>query len=198
MKWAPFQPENWKLLTLATVPALAAFALYADAASKRWACGAWVAAVLLPFWMIPHVAGTVNYPRLHSPELDQLSAWARITTPKDAMFLFPDAGREIYPGVFRAKAIRAVYTDWKAGGQVNYHRSFADEWWDRWRTTMLPGFDPSRLERYSLAGIDYIVVKSRNRVEGMPPVFANKSFVVYYVQALASRSSTSLRDGADD
>jgi hypothetical protein len=97
------------------------------------------------------------------------------------MFLFPDAGREIYPGVFRAKAIRAVYTDWKAGGQVNYHRSFADEWWERWRTTMVPKFTPARLPPYSSMGIDYIVVKRGNAIEGRAAAFENAKFAVYGV-----------------
>jgi hypothetical protein len=174
-----FRPEPAGLVTLAAVSALAALALTAEASRWRWASGIWAVAVLLPFWMIHSVAGTVNYPPLHSAELDQLSAWAKSATPKDSMFLFPDAGREIYPGVFRAKAIRAVYTDWKAGGQVNYHRSFAGEWWDRYRTTVQPGFDPSKLEWFELAGIDYLVLKPAHKILGKVPAYENSKFVVY-------------------
>ena len=49
------------------------------------------------------------------------------------MFLFPDAGHSLYPGLFRSEALRAVYVDWKSGGQVNYLKDFAGEWYTRWQ-----------------------------------------------------------------
>ena len=33
------------------------------------------------------------------------------------MFLFPDVGHDLYPGIFRALSERALYVDWKSGGQ---------------------------------------------------------------------------------
>ena len=183
----PIQPRllelrDWplpKVLTLITLAAAAALALIAESSRRRWAPAAWALAVLLPFWMIPSVAKTVNHPAAQNPELDQLSAWARSSTPKDSVFLFPDARRETYPGAFRARSIRAVYTDWKAGGQVNYHRGVAQEWIKRWGTMMLPKFNPASLKKYAAAGIDYLVVKPENRIGGLAPVFENASFLVY-------------------
>jgi len=71
-----------------------------------------------------------------TPALTSLSNWARSETPLDAVFLFPAAGHGLEPGVFRTAALRAVYVDWKGGGQVNYQRDFATEWWFRWQQTM--------------------------------------------------------------
>ena len=53
-------------------------------------------------------------------------------TPKDAVFQFGDAERRLEPGVFRARAKRALYVDWKAGGQVNFLQPFAMLWAERW------------------------------------------------------------------
>ena len=72
------------------------------------------------FFLIPTLGGVPPYPHLHTPELEQLSAWARASTPRDAMFLFADAGKRLEPGIFRTEARRAIYVDWKGGGQVNY------------------------------------------------------------------------------
>jgi hypothetical protein len=69
-------------------------------------------------------------------EIRDLAEWARKTTPVDSVFLFPDADRDKSPGVFRYYANRAVYVDWKSGGQINFSRAFAIEWWERWKSTM--------------------------------------------------------------
>ena len=62
-----------------------------------------------------------------TPELAQLSAWARASTPPDAVFLFPDVAHGLDPGIFRAEALRAVYVDWKSGGQANFYAAMARE-----------------------------------------------------------------------
>jgi len=117
----------------------------------------------------------VAYPALHTPELDQLSAWARGNTPRDAVFLFPDAGHGLSPGIFRADALRAVFVDWKGGGQVNYRREFAEEWWKRWQ---MINNSPIDLARYAALGIAYIVVKPEHRLT-QPAAFQNRDFVAY-------------------
>jgi hypothetical protein len=76
-------------------------------------------AALSAFFAIPIFGGVVNYPGLHTPALTGLGNWARSSTPLDAVFLFPAAGHGLEPGIFRAEALRAVYVDWKGGGQVN-------------------------------------------------------------------------------
>jgi len=133
---------------------------------------------LAAFFAIPALAGVANYPHLHTPQLDQLSAWARASTPRDAVFLFPDAGRGLQPGIFRAEAARAIYVDWKSGGQINYLRGFAAEWWSRWQQTVGAGFSPSDLPRYDALGVQYIVLQPQNRLP-RPAQFENSSYVVY-------------------
>jgi len=133
---------------------------------------------LAAFWAIPVLGGIVNYPRLHTPELAQLSQWARSSTPSDSVFLFPDAGRALAPGIFRSEALRAVYVDWKGGGQVNYSKEFADDWWFRWQQTIGRGFNRDDGPRYDALGIQYVVVKPANRL-ARAAVFENGSYLVY-------------------
>ena len=138
------------------------------------------AAALAAFFAIPLLGGVVNYPRLHTAELSQLSDWARSSTPQDSVFLFPDAGHALYPGIFRSESLRAVYVDWKGGGQVNYLRDFGEQWWFRWQQTMANGFRPADLPKYSGLGIAYVVLQPQNRLP-RPPAFENSKFVAYSV-----------------
>jgi hypothetical protein len=158
---------------------LAVVAFWAIQSRARWWKLAVTAAILAPYWLIPGWGRMQNYPPLHTPELAQLSQWARRSTPKDAVFLFPDAGRELYPGVFRVEALRSVYADWKTGGQVNFSRDLGEEWWSRWQKTMAAGFDPHHLGDYRAMGIGYIVLLTKDRLPGTPPVFENTRFVAY-------------------
>ena len=132
------------------------------------------AAVVAPYFAIPLLGHVKNYPTLRTPQMDALADYARANTPKDAVFLFPDAGKQVYPGLFRAEAIRSVYVDWKAGGQVNYFHSLAQEWWMRWNKAMSGGIDEFRE-----LGIGYIVMKKENPLPGLAQVYANSAFLVY-------------------
>src|SRR5947209_5909651 len=179
-------PPVWTRVALAV--ALGAGAVLALWRAPRMA----PALALVAFFVVPVVGGVVNYPRLHTPELAELSAWARSSTPRDAVFVFPDAARAVYPGIFRAEALRAVYVDWKGGGQVNYLKDFGEQWWFRWRQTLGAGFKPPDLDkdlardpardpaRYAGLGIQYIVVQPRNRL-GPAPVFENSAYLAYQV-----------------
>ena len=135
---------------------------------------------LAAFFLLPAAGGIVNYPHLHTPELTQLSAWARASTAKDSVFLFADAPRALQPGIFRAEALRAVYVDWKSGGQVNYLPAFATQWWFRWQQTLARPFHPDDLARYSGLGIQYVVMQPNSRL-AEEPVFANSAYLVYRV-----------------
>jgi hypothetical protein len=161
--------KDWSIRRTAVLIALAAFsaALY------------WKAPVVpvLAFFAIPLAGGVVNYPSLHTPALTELSNWARSSTPRDAVFLFPDAGHHLDPGIFRAEALRAVYVDWKGGGQVNYLPDFALEWWFRWQQTM-QGFHAADLPGYGALGIRYVVLPPQERL-AQPPVFRNAGYAVY-------------------
>ncbi len=129
-----------------------------------------VAVVVAAYFVIP-----VQHPFLETVELDQLAAFAREHTAKDAMFLFPDVGRGLQPGIFRARALRSVYVDWKAGGQVNYYKSLADEWWARWRECNELKYRP---DMPIPAAVDYIV---RTQPAAGEPVYVNRGFSVFRV-----------------
>ena len=162
------------LLALLTVAAMSAIE-----SGARWPKFSAGVAIVAPFFLIPTWGRVENYPRLHTPELAQLAAWGRTSTPQGAVFLFPDADQDLEPGVFRAQALRAVYVDWKAGGQVNFFKDLGEEWWRRWQKTMAQPFDPRDLARYQGLGIDYIVVSAKNKLPATPPVFQNALFAAY-------------------
>jgi hypothetical protein len=169
----PVLTEPWSLRCALVAAALAAMSGWIDRARLPLAIAA--------FFAVPIIGGVVNYPRLHSPELAQLSDWARSSTPGDSVFLFPDAGRGLQPGIFRAEALRAVYVDWKAGGQVNYLHDFAEYWWFRWQQTMVPRFTPAALPKFAGLGIQYIVLQPKNRLP-RPAAFDNGSYLVYRLE----------------
>jgi hypothetical protein len=146
---------------------------------SRFAVPVFAAAVIAPYFVIPLVGHVRNYPNLHTPEIQTLAAFARSNTPKDAVFLFPDAAKALYPGLFRAEAIRSVYVDWKAGGQVNYFRSLAEDWWTRWQATMSGKDISTNLPRFRELGIDYIVMKKNDPLTGLSPVYDNSGYLVY-------------------
>jgi hypothetical protein len=150
----------------------------------RWQMSA-AAALLVPVaaaFLIPGVGHLKNYPQLHSPELTALGAWATARTQPDAMFHFADAGHVTAPGIFRAEAMRALYVDWKGGGQVNQNWTFAREWQRRWiwtRETRLPLLASWE---YASAGIDYVVVGPQNGLPGLQPVYSNAAWKVFDVR----------------
>lgn len=102
---------------------------------------------------------------LVTPEFQQLIDWARRETPRDAVFLFRDfrRGGPNLPGVFRARALRAIWVDWKGGGQVNYYEGWAREWWRRWQMVEAP-VRAGEIDQWRREGIDYLVV--RGEVDG--------------------------------
>ena len=165
---------------------LTAFAAWAVAHQKRWALAPWAAAILLPFFVLPGWGRMRNYPAVETPELDQVAVWARQSTSKDAMFFFPGAGHSLTPGVFRARSMRAVYVDWKAGGQVNFLRGFAYEWWKRWQLTGEGRYSGVDAERFRRLGIDYVVLPPEHAIPGSAPDFANGRFVVYRLRPSAT------------
>ncbi len=130
-------------------------------------------------WTVPLAAFLLipqNHPRLETRDLVGLETFARENTPKDAMFLFSGIGHRLEPGIFRARAIRSVYVDWKSGGQVNYYRSLAEEWWTRWeQVNELKDRNPDSRKLTDL-GIDYVVSSGPARSK---PVYSNGTYTVY-------------------
>ena len=114
----------------------------------------------------------------------ELASWAEQNTWGGSLFLFPDAGRELYPGVFRARSRRALWVDWKSGMLAASFQLVALEWRDRWQGSMEGGFSRGRLESMLSLPIDYYVVKSAHRLPGMRTAFRNQEFYVYDAQDL--------------
>ena len=148
------QPMRWLLFTWLAMQVTTAVAGAMAAGKKRWVESfAWFAAALAPP-LVPVLGGMSNYPNLHTPELAHISDWARNSTPRDAVFVFPDAGHSTVPGIFRVEAQRALYVDWKSGGQMIYLPDFGWKWWFRWQQTQ-----PFDLAKYDALGVRYAVVK---------------------------------------
>jgi hypothetical protein len=166
---------------IAGLAAVAVIAARVGASGRRWAPAALALAALAGFFAIPGLAKVQNYPRLHTPDLAGVSAWARANTPRDAVFMFADAGYGVAPGIFREDALRAIYVDWKGGGQVNYLRHLGEQWWQRWQAVNLAKFRIWNLTRYAPLGIDYLVLQRANRLPNRTPVFENSQFLVYQI-----------------
>ncbi len=136
-------------------------------------------------FVMPLIGGVEqNRNKLDGKPVLELASWAEQSTWGSSMFLFPDAGRQLYPGLFRAWSERALWVDWESGELVSSFDSVASVWWDRWRQTMDGKFSAHRLERMLPLPIDYYVLKSANRLEGVRPVFVNSEFAVYEARDL--------------
>jgi hypothetical protein len=172
-------PSWTRVFVILTLAAITTAAIWTVQSASRWSRTAIAVAALAPFFLIPAWGRMENYPALHTAGLEQLVQWVHTSTQKDAVFLFPDAKEDLYPGIFRAEALRAVYVDWKTGGQVNFFRDLGEEWWARWQKTMAAPFKPDSMTIYRSLGIDYVVLQSKHRLAGATPLFENESYAVY-------------------
>ncbi len=127
----------------------------------------------------PYLGGVRNYPNLHSPELAEVSAWARQNTRVESVFHFPDAGLALYPGIFRARSLRSVWVDRKGGGQVNFAYGLAQEWWRRYDATIGRAYQSQPLPAYRSLGADYIILQRSHARPDAQPLFANRGYAVY-------------------
>ncbi len=181
--------ELWKHPERLAAAAAAAGVAFTGA---RWPRLAAVAA-MAAFLVIPRVGRLELYPKLHSPELEELAGWARASTGKNDVFLFADAGRSLEPGVFRARALRALYVDWKSGGQANLLRDYGYEWKRRWEAVREARPPLLGLEEYARLGIDWMVVSPDNAPAGKLPAFRNARYAVFSTAAAARETARSLR-----
>jgi hypothetical protein len=145
----------------------------------RFAPALLAVAAIAPSFVLPLLAHVRNYPRPNLAGLEDLARFARAQTPKDAVFLFGDAGTTPEPSIFRAESERAVYVDWKSGGQMNFSEPLAREWWQRWQNTNELRFDPSEVSRLTGMGIDYLVLSPVHRLADRQPVYENSQFILY-------------------
>jgi hypothetical protein len=158
------------------------------AVALRWPKSA-AAALLVPIaaaFLIPGAGQLRNYQQLHTPDLTALTVWAAARTEIGAMFHFADAGHATSPGIFRAEAQRALYVDWKGGGQVSQNWAFAREWQNRWNWTREARAPLLSAGEYASAGIDYVVVGPQNGLPGLQPVYSNAGWKVFDVRPPAS------------
>lgn len=136
---------------------------------------------MAPFGILREVLGTNAFATdARTPQVAELAAWARANTPTDAVFAFPGFGRGNQPGVFRSQALRAVYTDWKSGGQVNFSADFARLWWQRWNEVMAAKeFSVGHAPRLAELGIDYVVIPPAQAPAAPSALFRNENFAAY-------------------
>ena len=151
-------PFVWSRVNLAI-----ALAAVTALAGIRWA----PVVALAAFFLIPALGGVVNYPQLHTADLARALRLGARTTGRDAVFVFPGANRSLAPGIFRSEALRAVYADWKGGGQVNYLKDLGEQWWFRWR--QIRDFKPADLPQYTASGISYVVLQGAPRPRAAIP-----------------------------
>lgn len=181
--WIPANTRLWeapspeRLVLIAGLAALTSVSLWL-LERRQWVAVAMVAA-LLPFYAIPRVAGGRQWSKLITPEITALADWARQSTSKDAMFVFPMAGQSLAPGIFRAESQRALYVDWKGGGQVNYFVSLGREWWRRYQEVMLKPDASRPLSWYAERKIDFIVLDAAAPRADARAVYENSTYRVY-------------------
>ena len=70
-----------------------------------------------------------------NPNLAPIAAWAKIGTPKDALFLTPTGFSD-----FRIHAERPLVGDWRDGTQLYFSGNFANDWFTR-VTDLEPGLE---------------------------------------------------------
>jgi uncharacterized protein DUF6798 len=176
---------HYRPLALAAGLAVVTAALIALSPKTRGAT--LIAAGVIPFFAIPQSKLVENYPRLETADLRILADWARVSTPQPALFLFPDSGTSLDPGIFRARAQRGLYVDWKSGGQVNYFPEFARQWWTRWVETGSGRWSvaPEDFPKLAALGVDYVVLK--NPVTGGTPQFTSARYFAYATSSRDSR-----------
>ena len=178
------QPARALLFTVSiAITAASIAALHASRQRRR------IEALVWGFLVLAVIVGTQvsSVVRIQGPSrkaIHDVAIWAGDNTWGGSMFYFPDAGRDSYPGVFRAESVRAVYVDWNGGELVKYFEGFAQEWRSRWNSTMRGGYSPATLESTLSLPIDYYVLRRINSLAGITPAFSTNDFVVYEVHAL--------------
>jgi hypothetical protein len=177
-----WEQYTFPTLDLQMTAAGVAAALLAGWFAQRTTQSAWLSATLtvlvavLCGWIYTQVLKKANFASAENPELTAASAWARQNTPKDAMFLLPELVRSSESGVFRVRAQRALFVDWKIGGQVNYSRDLSFEWWRRIKLTD----DKKRpFESWKAEGVDYVVLKAATPFPEGREAYRNSRYAIY-------------------
>jgi hypothetical protein len=174
-----FRPRSFHeaaALVLCLALAFGLAALLARFGYSRWAPAAFLAPLAAVF-AIP--ALLPPKPALDTKPLTALIDWAVSNTWGSSLFLFPDAGHSIEPGVFRAKSWRGLWVDWEGGLLADYFEGAATEWLQRWQQAAATPFTPRRLQELLPLEIDYYVLKRKHALANIRPVFENSRYAVY-------------------
>jgi len=113
-----------------------------------------------------------------------LAKWAEQNTWGSSLFQFPDAGKGIEPGIFRALSKRALWADWQSGVIADYSDRAGQEWWSRWQANMRQPYAPEELPAMLRLSIDYYVLDRAHELAGVKSVYSNLRYVVYDAQDL--------------
>jgi hypothetical protein len=143
-----------------------------------------LAAPALACFALTQVPGLRPPPIPLRESINKMARWADGGTWGSSVFLFADAGRAAYPGVFRAQSRHALWADWKSAQGVAFSETAAARWQERWDRTMASQFSAERLESFLPLPIDYYVLRRQNQLARAPYVFADRDFVVYDAQDL--------------
>jgi len=141
-------------------------------------------APVLACFALLYVPGLRPPPIPFRASITNLAEWAASGTWGSSVFLFADAGRVAYPGVFRAQSRHALWADWKSAQGVAFSETAAARWQERWDRTVANGFSPERLESLLPLPIDYYVLRRQNQLALAPYIYVNQDFVVYDAQDL--------------
>lgn len=197
LRWSlvpQLQPARTLLYTVALASFTCGLAGFQALRTRRWLeAGLWLVFVLaLPLTLRTQSAVHLGASK---PAVSQMADWAERNTWGSSMFLFPDAGRDLYPGMFRAESRRALWADWKSGDDMKFFESAGVEWWEHWRDSMQPGYSPRRLQNMLSLPIDYYVLRRPHKLADVEPVYQNLEFAVYDAQDLrdALRNAPVLR-----
>jgi len=143
-----------------------------------------LAAPVLASLALARLPGLRPPPAPFRQSVAELAAWADGGTWGSSVFLFADADRAAYPGVFRALSRHALWADWKSREGVAYSEMAALRWQERWQQAMRNGFSTATLESILPLPIDYYVLRRQNQLLGARYAFLNRDFVVYDAQDL--------------
>ncbi len=133
---------------------------------------------------LAHTPGLRAAPIPLRTTLPELAAWAESSTWGSSVFLFADAGRAAYPGVFRAQSRHGLWVDWRSARGVVFSETAAARWQERWASTMENGFSAAGLEKMLPLPIDYYVLRTEDQLDGPRRSFRTKDFVVYDAEDL--------------
>ena len=185
LAWDQYPLDELTKPTVVGAAALAALILIgreADASRRRWIALAAAAAAV--FWLGPD-AYARKRPKWETGSWREVQDWARLHTPKDAIFVTPpqEAG-------FRVFSERTIVGEWKDGTQQYFDEGFATEWAARMEALGLDGYvkmnDRQLAQIARRFGATFVVVPARRRHPGLEPEYQNNHFAVYRVPPLAA------------